>query len=226
MSSVIERVEEIEEEGEHELNDDVEPIVEQNTEQSSKKTPTIPEYASKGVKKLSKDERQMLLDGFEKGTDDPYFKVMKMANGQMRITKRLVPLLNDVDKAVKVNGENIEKKALKHSNGSRLTNEQLLMEHIFDLEAKFEAMRLKHKKLKRRYNELESAIYDDVDDGAKQVIEAHDETPVEHVKETPVKETNETHVEHVDHVEQPQATLYERPRRGRMSWRDAISYMK
>ena len=223
MSAPIERIEETEGEEEPVLNDDVEPIVEHNTEELPKKPPTIPEYASKSVKKLSKDERQMLLDGLEKGTDDPYFKVIRMANGQIRITKRLVPLLNDVDKAVRVNGENIEKKALKHSNGSRLTNEQLLMEHIFDLEAKFEAMRLKHKKLKRRYNELESAIYEDVDDGAKQVIEAHDDAPVEHVKETPVKETNETVVEH---VEQPQTSIYERPRRGRISWRDAISFMK
>ena len=225
MSAPIERIEETEGE-EIESNDDVEPVVEHNTEEPPKKPPTIPEYASKSVKKLSKNERQMLLDGLEKGTEDPYFKVIRMANGQTRITKRLVPLLNDVGQAIKANGEKLEKKALKHSNGSRLTNEQLLMEHIFDLEAKFEAMRLKHKKLKRRYNELESAIYEDVDDGAKQVVEAHDDVPTQQIEQANkpnVQQTNETVVEQ---VEQPQQAIYERPRRGRTTWRDAISYMK
>ena len=52
MSAAIERVEETEGE-EIESNDDVEPVVEHNTEEPPKKPPTMPEYASKSVKKLS-----------------------------------------------------------------------------------------------------------------------------------------------------------------------------
>ncbi len=227
----IERVDEEMEEDEVEMkNNNAENEV-KNTEQSSEqnnaepntKPPAIPEYASKAVKKLNKDERQKLLDGFEQGTEDPYFKVIRMKNGAIRITKRAIPLLNDVQQAVQANSERVEKKVLKHASGSRLTNEQLLMEHIMDLETKFEAMRLQHKKLKRRYNELESTIYDDADEvGAKPV-----ETLSEPVEETVVEQVSEQ-VEAP--VEAPRTTTYERTgtaqRRQRMSWRDAISYMK
>ena len=231
MSTPIERVDEEmeEEEVETKNNDGDKPVENEvnNTEQSNTETPVEPpEYASKAVKKLNKDERQKLLDGFEKGTEDPYFKVIRMKNGAIRITKRAIPLLNDVQQAVQANSEKVEKKVLKHAQGSRLTNEQLLMEHIMDLESRFETMRLKHKKLKRRYNELESAIYDDADEmGSKPVqpvseqLETIAEEPVERV-ETPVEPP----------AEQPRTTVYERAgtaqRRQRMSWRDAISYMK
>ena len=232
----IERVDEEMEEEEVEMkNNDVVENEVNNAEQSSAEThteppaepttkpPAIPEYASKAVKKLNKDERQKLLDGFEQGTEDPYFKVIRMKNGAIRITKRAIPLLKDVQQAVQANSERVEKKVLKHAAGSRLTNEQLLMEHIMDLETKFEAMRLKHKKLKRRYNDLESAIYDDADEvGAKPV-----ETVSEPVEETVVEQVSEQ-VE--TPVEAPRTTTYERTgtaqRRQRMSWRDAISYMK
>ena len=228
MSATIERVEE-EREEEVEMNDndeqndehDDEQPVEKHVEKVSVKVPVIPDYAQKAVKKLSKDERQKLLDGFEQGTEDPYFKVIRMKNGAIRITKRAIPLLTDVKNAVDANSQKVESKALKHSNGSRLTNEQLLMEHIMDLEARFECMRLKHKKLKKRYNELESTIYEDVDDKAvSQPVEQVNEKVVEQ----PVEKVDELPVEQVD--EQPRTTMVERPRRGRMSWRDAISYMK
>ena len=135
-----------------------------NNNEPSNEPEVIAEYASKTVKKLSKDERAMLMTKFDKGEEDPYFKVIRMANGQTRITKRRTPLnqsTNDINEKITV-------RATKHAPGSKLTNEQLLMEHIFDLEARFEAMRMKHKKLKKRYNELESSIYETDDTVAQQ----------------------------------------------------------
>ena len=177
-------------------------------EQPDAKPPAIPDYANKVVKKLSKDERQHLLDGFEQGVEDPYFKVVKMSNGSMRITKRKNPLTNDVKTAVENVNERVVSKATKHSNGTRLTNEQLLMEHIIDLESRFECMRLKHKKLKKRYNELENSIYEDVDDRAVERPEPEPEPEQPQPQPEPAR-----------------TTVVKRLRGPRTSWRDAVSYM-
>jgi ABC-type transporter MlaC component len=48
--------------------------------------------SSKAVKQLSRDERSKLISDFENGVENQYFKVMKMKNGQIRITKRFNPL--------------------------------------------------------------------------------------------------------------------------------------
>lgn len=164
-----------------------------------------PIYACKTVKKLSNDERSMLVNKFEKGVEDPYFKVIRMSNGQIRITKRRNPIVADVKQAQEERSTRIANKV------GRLTNEQLLMEHIIDLETRFESMRLKHKKLKKRYNELENSIYEDVDKCV--------DVGVFETKTT-------THVQ-----SQPQNTESEQPiqtqkrRLKRTSWRDAIEYM-
>ena len=131
--------------------------------------------SSKAVKQLSRDERSKLISDFENGVENQYFKVMKMKNGQIRITKRFNPLPTP-DKAPEV----INNKINKQYNNKLLTNEQLLLEHIFDLERKYEQMRLKHKKLKKRYNKLENDIFDDSDDelDVREVTVPYNEEPV------------------------------------------------
>ena len=148
--------------------------------------------SSKAVKQLSRDERSKLISDFENGVENQYFKVMKMKNGQIRITKRFNPLPTP-DKAPEV----INNKINKQYNNKLLTNEQLLLEHIFDLERKYEQMRLKHKKLKKRYNKLENDIFDDDSDELdvrEIVVEPEPEPVVEPVK-IPVEEVKNK-VEH------------------------------
>ena len=171
-----------------------------------------PIYACKTVKKLSKDERSMLEDKFEKGVEDPYFKVIRMSNGAIRITKRRNPIVADVKQAQEERSTRIANKV------GRLTNEQLLMEHIIDLETRFESMRLKHKKLKKRYNELENSIYEDVDNDTKPVldVDVSEPEPTQHVQETP-----ETH----ENTESEQPVQTQKRRLKRTSWRDAVEYL-
>ena len=181
-----------------------------------------PIYACKTVKKLSKDERSMLEDKFKKGVEDPYFKVIRMSNGAIRITKRRNPIVADVKQAQEERSTRIATAKTSFLPGDkvgRLTNEQLLMEHIIDLETRFESMRLKHKKLKKRYNELENSIYEDVDNDAKPVVDVDvtEQEPTQHVQET--------------HEQPQQASVDEQPaytqkrRLKKFSWRDSIEYM-
>lgn len=178
-----------------------------------------PIYACKTVKKLSNDERSMLTDKFEKGVEDPYFKVIRMSNGAIRITKRRNPIVADVKQAQEERSTRIANKV------GRLTNEQLLMEHIIDLETRFESMRLKHKKLKKRYNELENSIYEDVD---THVDAAYAEAePQQHVQET----HEQTQQNDENSNARAQASVDEQPaytqkrRLKKFSWRDSIEYM-
>ena len=153
-------------------NDNVNVIVNEPDE-----TPAInDEMLNKPVKKLTKSERDKLVREYEDGVDNKYYKVMRMKNGQMRITKRTNPL-GDADTAHETVSNNIETRF-----GKRLTNDQLLLEHIIDLEKRYEVMRMKHKKLKKRYNKLEQDIFDSESDdeiGSSVTEVRYDETPVE-----------------------------------------------
>ena len=51
-----------------------------------------------------------------------------------------------------------------NSRGSMLTNDQLLLEHVLDLEARFAKMEMKTKKLKKKYKNLKHDIYVDTDE--------------------------------------------------------------
>ena len=124
-------------------------------------------WTSKPVKQLSKSERDRLIEDFEKGTENVYFKVNRLKNGSYRINKRSNPLVTDATEAPAKTADKISKKY----DGKQLTTEQLLLEHMFELERKYEIMRMKHKKLKKRYNKLEDDIF-----------ESDDEQPVEPVQ--------------------------------------------
>ena len=148
--------------------------------------------SSKAVKQLSRNERSKLISDFENGVENQYFKVMKMKNGQIRITKRFNPLPTP-DKAPEV----INNKINKQYNNKLLTNEQLLLEHMFELERKYEQMRLKHKKLKKRYNKLETDLFDDSDDelDVREVVAEPEPEPVVEPVIIPVEEVKNK-VEH------------------------------
>jgi hypothetical protein len=150
-------------------------------------------WTSKPVKQLSKSERDRLIEDFEKGTENVYFKVNRLKNGGYRINKRSNPLVTDATEAPAKTAENISKKY----DGKQLTTEQLLLEHMFELERKYEIMRMKHKKLKKRYNKLEDDIFESDDEQPVEPVQygGHEvqepvEQPVKHVQE-PVRQAQE-----------------------------------
>ena len=115
---------------------------------------------NKPVKQLTKAERETIINEFNNGVDNKYYKVHKLKNGSIRITKRANPLTNNAEDA----HETVNKKIDNKLNTKRLTDNQLLLEHIIDLEKRYEVMRMKHKKLKKRYNKLECDLFEDDSD--------------------------------------------------------------
>ena len=171
----------------------------------------MPDWSALKVKNLSKAQRNKLIEDFDAGVENDYFKIQKLRNGSVRIVKRSNPLNADT--------ENVGRSINEKYNGKRLTTEQLLLEHVLELERKYEVMRQKHKKLKKRYNRLETDLF-----------ESDDEEPVE--TETISRAvTVEPEAEVEPSVEaQPEkpapiitATFRKKPVRG--SWRDMISSM-
>ena len=107
------------------------------------------------TEKLSKKEQRLkAIENFKNGVDDPSFKVQKLKNGQFRVSKR---------RNESITPESVEERVMTKFDNKQLSTEQLLLEHMFELERKCEALRLKHKKLKKRYNKLEDDIFEDDD---------------------------------------------------------------
>ena len=170
------------------------------------------DWSSLKVKNLTKAQRSKLIQDSEAGIENNYFKVQQLRNGTTRIVKRSNPLNNDAESA--------ERDISNRYTGKRLTTEQLLLEHVLDLERKYEVMRQKHKRLKRRYNKLETDIYDSDDEpiAAEDISRAVEPEPA--VQENPVRVR-----EPETFPAEPIVTATFRPRNGKPSWRSMIASM-
>ena len=150
---------------------------------------------NKPVKQLTKAERELIINEFNNGGDNKYYKVHKLKNGSIRITKRANPLTNKDDDA----HETVNKKIDNKLNTKRLTDNQLLLEHIIDLEKRYEVMRMKHKKLKKRYNKLECDLFEDDDDeplNIKEITQDNAQDDAQDDAQNDVQKPSETHVDY------------------------------
>ena len=175
-------------------------------------TPVEDDISGLAVKQLSKAQRTKLIEAYENGSDNPYFKVNRLKNGSYRVTKRSNPLVTDAVEATTRTADKISKKF----EGKRLTTEQLLLEHMFELERKCEVMRMKHKKLKKRYNKLENDLFDDSSDDELNVREVTAERPERDV-EQPVHEVNYAEPE----PSEPAIATFRRPIK--RTWRNMLN---
>ena len=173
--------------------------------------PCTTDWSSLKVKNLTKAQRSKLIQDSEAGIENQYFKVQQMRNGTTRIVKRSNPLNSDAESA----GRDISNRY----TGKRLTTEQLLLEHVLDLERKYEIMRQKHKRLKKRYNKLETDIYDS-DDEAMPLESVSSPVTEPAVQENPVRVK-----EPETFPAEPIVTATFRPRNGKPSWRSMIASM-
>ena len=180
---------------------------------------------AKRVCDLSKEDENWLVENAKKGNSHEFFEVMLFKNGNHRIK-----LKNGNKRSVAQ--KNIESKA------GMMTNDQLLMEHVFDLEARLKVMEMKHKKLKKKYKGLKQDIYVDVDEGEaeNQRAEEGGENQVstnqperEETKKEEVKKTEDIFEQRMNEAQNEISTNYsnvpaymrrQQPLRG---WRSRIS---
>ena len=104
------------------------------------------EITDKKVKELSNEERSVLISNAKNGIDNQFFKVSFGKDGKPKITKRRAPKENTATKII-------------NKRAPSMSTEQLLMEHVINLESQLATMRQKQKNLKRRYKDMYQDVY-------------------------------------------------------------------
>ena len=107
---------------------------------------------AKRIDELTDEERKIIIENERAGIKNPYYNVKLFKNGNVRICKAKKPTLSQ--QVISNNGE----REIKNTNGDNrkvyMTDNQLMWEHIFELENKYNTLYTKHKKLKAKYNDL------------------------------------------------------------------------
>ena len=109
----------------------------------------------KSINSLSDEERALIIANAKAGVDQPYFNVKFFKNGRTQITKK-----KETPQTVSTK-ITAQKAPAKKDSPVYYTDNQLLFEHIIELNAKVERLMHKHKKLKRRYQTLQDDLYID-----------------------------------------------------------------
>ena len=165
-----------------------------NTEESKPKESHYKRIEYKQVSKLTEDERNYLIDLYKNGGEDDYYKVYFYKNGTNKIVKKKQPPKYNTAKRL-LEQQQLQSKPV-------MTTEQILMEHVIDLEAKYATLYQKHKKLKKNYKSLHEDIYCDSDDDYRQVNKPSEENEAQQQEQEQTDTQNETSQE--PQQEQPQ----------------------
>ena len=168
---------------------------------------------AKRIDELTDEERKILIENERAGIKNPYYNVKLFKNGNVRICKAKKPTLSQ--QVISNNGE----REIKNTNGDNrkvyMTDNQLMWEHIFELENKYNTLYTKHKKLKAKYNDL---YIEDEDLISRQMptYEQQQEPVYEQQQQEPVYEQQQEPV----YEEQTQPT-YQNIKRN--NWRSMLS---
>ena len=140
----------------------------------------------KNIRELTNEEREYLIKEARQGINNEFYKVTFCKNGCTKITKKKPQKLSVSQKLIKDNNDKASESRVSH-----LSNEQLLFEHVINLESQLAALKQKQKKLKKSYKQLSQDIYvDDEEIGTtpepSQIQE--EPKPVQQIQREPVQE--------------------------------------
>ena len=188
-----------------------------NNENDIKDKSTQPIIENKAVNELNDVERAVIVANAKNGVDMPFFDVKFFGNGKYRIVKKKPVKPTISQKVIKNNPSNNDNKVY-------YTNDQLLMEHIIELNSKVDKLMTKHKKLKRKYQTLSADIY--VDDNE----EANESSPSTENKNKTTSNEDKNKTPSTDEPinEQPKnnpQTITTKHIRQRSSWRNQLNYL-
>ena len=164
--------------------------------------------SDKSVKSLTDDERAIIVANAKNGIEQPYFDVKYFSNGNYRIVKRK-KAKPTVAQKVMAKAANIETKA--DSSKVYYTNDQLLLEHIIELNSKFDKLMNKHKKLKQKYQTLYTDLY--IDDNNQEL---------EHNEHSPERSDSTDNNNNIP-TKQSTPNISVRPKK--ISWRDRVNFV-
>ena len=123
----------------------------------------IKQIEEKPIKNLTEDERLIIIQNYKNGIDNENYDVKIMKNGGTRIMKKKKPKQNLSQKFI--NNEKVNERV---NDKVYLSDNQLLMEHIFELNNRLNKLQNKQKKLKKKYHKIKTDLYEDVDEVVEQ----------------------------------------------------------
>ena len=183
--------------------------------------PPKPKVAKKFVERkqivdLTDDEKALIVANAKNGLDQPNFDVKFFKNGKYRILKKKETAPTVAQKVItSTTTPEKEKKAYYSDN-------QLLFEHIIELNAKVDKLMTKHKKLKRKYQSLQNDIYADEDEiSVPQTIKEPEPVNVEVKNEV----NDEPPVQQPVQTQQQPPPIPKPVYNKRMNWRSSLSYL-
>lgn len=137
--------------------------------EEEKKEPNF--ISKKNVNDLTEEEKTTIISNYQNGINQPFYDVKQFKNGKFRILKKKEIQPTVAQKVVNENSEKLSKKEQK----VYYSDNQLLFEHIIELNAKIDKLMNKHKKLKKKYQNLQSEIYVDDNESEEYCVNNFDE---------------------------------------------------
>ena len=200
------------------LNEDKkEDIKDVKKEEDIKPDPKI--IPAKRIDELTDEERKILIENERAGIKNPYYNVKLFKNGNVRICKAKKPTLSQ--QVISNNGEREIRNTTGNNGKVYMTDNQLMWEHIFELENKYNTLYTKHKKLKAKYNDLYIED-DDLISRQMPTYEQQQQEPVyEQQQQEPVYEQQQEPVYEEQTQPPTQPPIYQNIKRN--NWRSMLS---
>ena len=144
----------------------------------------------KDISKLTLEERAKIITDARNGIPNEHYDVILLKNGNTRIVKKKnkTPTQSVASRLISQTQNN----QTPTPNKIYMSDTQIMMEHIIELNNQVNKLMTKQKKLKKKYKTLKYDIYEDVD--KNQITqEPKQETKQEQIKQEPTREpTQET----------------------------------
>ena len=150
--------EDINKETETETETEIEiPIENQEPEnQPQKTTSKEPQTKVKDISKLTLEERAKIISDARNGIPSEHYDVIVLKNGNTRIVKKKIKTPSLSNRLI-----NEQKQEVNNSKKLYMSDNQLMMEHIIELNNQVNKLANKHKKLKKKYRALKHDIYEE-----------------------------------------------------------------
>lgn len=196
------------------------PIENQEPEnQPQKTTSKEPQTKVKDISKLTLEERAKIISDARNGIPSEHYDVIVLKNGNTRIVKKKIKTPSLSNRLI-----NEQKQEVNNSKKLYMSDNQLMMEHIIELNNQVNKLMTKQKKLKKKYKTLKYDIYEDVDEN-QITQEPKQETKQEQIKQEPTQETKQDVTQDTAQDTKPSyrtAGIRVLPQKG---WRSYISYL-
>ena len=174
----------------------------------------------KDISKLTLEERAKIITDARNGIPNEHYDVILLKNGNTRIVKKKnkTPTQSVASRLISQTQNN----QTPTPNKIYMSDTQIMMEHIIELNNQVNKLMTKQKKLKKKYKTLKYDIYEDVDENQST---PPTQPTQEQIKQEPTQETKQDVTQETAQDIKPSyrtAGIRVLPQKG---WRSYISYL-